>query len=62
MTERLPYIDTALYKRVQRVLGINLSERHLRGGNATRLKYAQKRMRNSLADSQILPEKEKRKI
>lgn len=40
VTQRLPLIDPALSKRVQKVLGVNLSERHLRGGNATREKYA----------------------
>lgn len=39
VTERLPSYDPALYKKVQKVLGVNLSERHLRGGNATKHKY-----------------------
>ena len=39
VTERLAAIDYALFKKVQKVLGINLSERHLRGGNATKIKY-----------------------
>lgn len=43
VTERLYYLDPALWERVQKVLGINLQERHLRGGNATRLKYEKKR-------------------
>lgn len=42
VTERLPQLDQALFKRVQKVLGVNLSERHLRGGESTRKKYAQK--------------------
>lgn len=43
VTERLYYLDAALWEKVQKVLGINLQERHLRGGNATRLKYEKKR-------------------
>ncbi len=39
MTERLPNIDEKLSERVRVVLDINLSERHIRGGNATRLRY-----------------------
>ena len=39
VTERLALIDPVLMKRVQKVLGVNLSERHLRGGDATKRKY-----------------------
>lgn len=39
MRVRLPQIDPELYKAVDKVLGINMSERHLRGGEATRRKY-----------------------
>ena len=39
VTKRLKKIDSALYKEVKTVLKVNLSERHIRGGNATRLKY-----------------------
>lgn len=39
VTKRLKKIDYALYKEVKTVLKVNLSERHVRGGNATRLKY-----------------------
>ena len=39
VTERLFYLEPALWRRVQKVLKVNLSERHLRGGRATRLKY-----------------------
>ena len=39
VSERLKYIDVALYSRVKKVLDFNLAERHLRGGNATREKY-----------------------
>ncbi len=39
VTERLPMIDPDLAERVRRVLELNLSQRHLRGGESTRLKY-----------------------
>ncbi len=39
VTERLRFIDPDLYERVKKVLGVNLCERHLRGGDATRRKY-----------------------
>lgn len=39
VTERLKVIDKLLYNDVRRVLDKNLSERHIRGGNATKNKY-----------------------
>lgn len=39
ITERLPEIDPELAVQVRQVLDINKSERHLRGGEATRKKY-----------------------
>lgn len=39
MTERLPGINHTLAENVRKVLDINKSERHLRGGMATRAKY-----------------------
>ena len=39
VTERLKEIDKGLYKKVKKVLDFNLSERHIRGGEATRKKY-----------------------
>lgn len=43
VTERLEEIDSELYARVREVLDINKSERHMRGGLATKKKYAQQR-------------------
>ena len=40
VSERLKYIDNDLFERVRKVLEVNLSERHIRGGIATREKYA----------------------
>lgn len=39
VTERLRYIDGELYERVKEILELNLNERHLRGGKATKEKY-----------------------
>lgn len=39
ITERLRKVSPALYKEVQQVLAKNKAERHLRGGEATRVKY-----------------------
>ena len=39
VTERLCRDDPALYKQVKQVLEKNKSERHIRGGMATRRKY-----------------------
>ncbi|MCM1295938.1 MAG: sporulation transcriptional regulator SpoIIID [Muribaculaceae bacterium] len=43
MTERLSEIDGKLYEGVREVLDKNLSERHIRGGLATRTKYERAR-------------------
>lgn len=39
VTKRLKSIDKDLYLAVKKVLKINLSERHIRGGEATKRKY-----------------------
>ena len=39
VSERLKYIDEELFGSVRKVLDINLKERHLRGGEATKRKY-----------------------
>ena len=45
VTERLFYVDTALYEKVKQILAVNLKERHLRGGSATKEKYEKQRNR-----------------
>ena len=42
ITEKLAKINFSLYEAVQQVLQKNKSERHLRGGEATRKKYINK--------------------
>lgn len=39
VTERLKTRDPELYSEVKKILEINKSERHIRGGMATRRKY-----------------------
>lgn len=43
ITERLLKIDTSLANKARKVLEINKSERHIRGGMATRKKYLGKK-------------------
>ena len=40
VSERLREIDKQLFEKVRVILDFNLSERHIRGGIATREKYA----------------------
>ena len=40
VTGRLPAINNKLYRQVKAVLEKNKQERHIRGGQATKLKYA----------------------
>ena len=57
VTERLFFLEPALWRRVQKVLKVNLSERHLRGGNATRLKYLKRtEQKNKCLESENLQE------
>ncbi len=42
VSERLKYINADLFERVREILNLNLSERHIRGGIATRAKYIKK--------------------
>ncbi len=39
ITKKLPLIDKELYEKVRKVLDNNKSERHIRGGLATKRKY-----------------------
>ena len=39
LTHKLKYINPGLYRSVKEILQINKSQRHLRGGEATRKKY-----------------------
>ena len=39
VTERLKRLDPTVYGQVRQVLEFNKSQRHIRGGNATKAKY-----------------------
>ena len=39
LTIKLKYINPTLHKEVKKILDLNKSERHIRGGEATRKKY-----------------------
>lgn len=43
LCEILPHSSPALYAQVRKLLDLNKSERHIRGGMATRRKYEQER-------------------
>lgn len=43
VTKKLRHIDGALYDEVRKVLGVNLSQRHLRGGYSTKMLYEKKK-------------------
>lgn len=46
VSEKLPKINPALYEQVRRVLDTNKAERHLRGGEATKIKYQKSKENN----------------
>ena len=46
LTYKLRKLSPGLYEDVKAVLDTNKSERHLRGGEATRRKYLMKRIKN----------------
>lgn len=48
LTERLQKINLILYKKVKEVLEKNKSERHIRGGMATKRKFLEQKSRGSL--------------
>ena len=39
LSHKLYYVNRNLFNEVKKILDINKSERHIRGGEATRLKY-----------------------
>ncbi len=43
ITTKLREVNPDLYDRVKEILDVNKSERHLRGGEATRMKYLMKK-------------------
>ena len=47
ITEKLQQINPDLFDRVRAILDLNKSERHLRGGEATRVKYLREKAKPS---------------
>ena len=45
METRLKGLSPALYREVMRVFAVNKAQRHIRGGEATRRRYAQKKVK-----------------
>ena len=45
VTERLAAVDPELWEQVKGVLSVNLQERHLRGGDATKKKYENRKVK-----------------
>ena len=43
VTQILKGVDSSLYEKVKEILEINKMERHIRGGEATRIKYVNKK-------------------
>ena len=42
ISERLRYISPSVYAEIKKILETNKQERHIRGGNATKMKYLNK--------------------
>ena len=49
VTETLKSVNKALYQQVKEILNVNKSERHIRGGEATRNKYRSERVKKKLS-------------
>jgi len=47
ITQTLKRVNRPLYNKAQEVLAINKQERHIRGGEATRLKYQSQKQRQA---------------
>lgn len=47
LSQKLRYLNPGMYSEVKEVLDLNKSERHLRGGEATRQKYLKKKAKNN---------------
>ena len=43
---KLKKIDFSYYKKIKKILNENFSEKHIRGGQATKIKYSKKSIKN----------------
>ena len=50
VSERLKKLDPKLYENVKNVLNLNKSQRHIRGGNATKKKFKKMKYMNNKKD------------
>ena len=48
MTERLPKINPAIAEQTHLILELNKSERHIRGGKATKMKYKVENLKDQM--------------
>lgn len=55
LTKRLPTVNSGLFREVQMVLNQNKSERHIRGGIATQMKYERLRDKENAANGVHAP-------
>ncbi len=46
LSKRLRFLDLELFERVKKVLQINFSEKHIRGGNVTKMRYKKNKINN----------------
>ncbi len=46
LSKRLRFLDFELFERVKKVLQINFSEKHIRGGNVTKMRYKKNKINN----------------
>lgn len=53
VTERLRNVDPTLYFQVKELLEENKSERHLRGGEATKKKYLAKKEKKAISGVEV---------
>lgn len=45
LSQKLRHLNPSLYSRAKEILELNKSERHLRGGEATKQKYLRKKLK-----------------
>ena len=55
ITQKLKKVNRSLYEQVKEILDINKQERHIRGGEATKMKY-QKKPNASVEEKTVIPE------
>ena len=51
VSQRLKTLNPVMYRRVREILDTNKSERHIRGGLATKNKYLKQKMQKNKTDS-----------